>query len=101
MVFICRHLCFLLLLSCHLDDLPAIVTPDPDDDVLAAENDDFLPSCFQHQSKLFQPDEDLPGSHPLALRPTAASTPGARPVSSPPPEPHGTSLLYCLMSLQR
>jgi hypothetical protein len=101
MAFICRCLCFLLSLSCHLDDLPAVVTPDPDDDVLAAENDDFLPSLRQHQPKPSQPDDDPPGSCPPAPGPLAARTPRARPVPTRPPGPRGTSLLYLLMSLRR
>ena len=101
MVFIYRYLCFLLLLSCHLDDWSASVTPDPDDDVLAAENNDFLPSVCQHRPKCSQPDDGPSGSCPLALVHLAASMPGTRPVSSLSLEPRGTSLLYRLMSLQR
>src|SRR5437588_735806 len=96
MVFICRHLCFFLLLSCHLDDLSASVTPDPDDDVLTGANNDFLLSVSQRQPERSQRADGPPGSCPLAFSPLAASTPEARPVSSAPSESGGTSLLYRL-----
>jgi hypothetical protein len=57
MVCICRYLCFFLLLSVHLDDLSALGTPDPTDDVLAGENNDFIPQLCWH------PSERSQGSH--------------------------------------
>jgi hypothetical protein len=81
----------LLILSTPVDDVLAWATPEPEDDAIAAANNEFLPPAAQ-ASVVAQPAA-VPGD------PRAAA--GTRAVSPAGAAPCGLDLLFVLMSLQR
>jgi hypothetical protein len=93
----------LLVLLVPLDDIWAFSTPDPSDDVAAAENNDFQPTVRRSQQD--RPDiKNLPGPGPAAHQPAPVTATAALRVWTGEPRPQapvGASLLYALMSLQR
>src|SRR5215813_2103544 len=92
----------LLLLSVRADDITAAATPDLDDDVLAAQDNDYLPGVRSERTKAAA-DENTPHSFELNVptsRPRASTPTIARiPHSSASPW-LSADLLYCIMSLQ-
>lgn len=86
----------LAVLSTRADDIAAAATPDPDDDVLAAQDNDGLPAVGRQRPRV-TPAETTPCSLGVrlptrgrsALSPTAVRIPRL-----------GADLLYALMSLQ-
>jgi hypothetical protein len=95
------HLLVLLLLSGCLDDAWAVVTPDADDDRLAAENNEYPPRPSQYL-RTPAPARDLPLPGDLLAAGLSGTGP-AHPTTQPAqlPVPSGPPLLYVLMSLQR
>jgi hypothetical protein len=64
---IITHLLIILPLSSQLDDILAASTPEPDDDILAAQDNDYLPAI--HRIKLKEsPNGELPFHHGLTAR---------------------------------
>jgi hypothetical protein len=64
---IITHLLIILPLSSQLDDILAASTPDPDDDILAAQDNDYLPAIHRTKSKV-SPDGELPFHRGLTAR---------------------------------
>jgi hypothetical protein len=94
-------LLILLLVSALADDAWAAATPDADDDVLAAQDNDYTLSARQFQPKGRDHDGPLPdGPGALLVRPFRPA-----PVSAGLPEssaaPDGPSLVYLFRSLRR
>jgi len=96
--------CFLglLVLSVPADDITAAATPDLDDDVLAAQDNDFLPAARSERPKAAAEEDppysfglNFPASSPSAGSPTIAWLPR----SSPSPW-LSADLLCSIMSLQ-
>jgi hypothetical protein len=96
--------CFLVLLvlSVQADDIAAAATPDLDDDVLAAQDNDFLPAARSKRPKGAAEEDpaycfgmNFPASRPSAGSPTIAWLPR----SSPSPW-FCTDLLCSIISLQ-
>jgi hypothetical protein len=96
--------CFLVLLvlSTWADDLAAAATPDLDDDVLAAQDNDYLPAVRLERRKVAAEENtpcsfglNIPVSSPSAVSPTIAW----RSHSSSSPW-LSADLLYSIMSLQ-
>jgi hypothetical protein len=91
----------ILLAFATLDDVIAAATPDPSDDVIAAEHDEYLPSVCRPAQKATG-ESDAP---PPAFLNTpdggscAAPAPGG-PAISPVSPPTGPSPLYVFMSLR-
>ena len=92
----------LLVLSVQADDIAAATTPDPDDDVLAAQDNDYLPSARSGRPKAAVEENtpnpiglNVPASSPRAVTSTMAWLPssGSSPWLS-------ADLLYSTMSLQ-
>jgi hypothetical protein len=92
----------LLVLSVRADDIAAAATPDLDDDILAAQDNDFLPGARSERPKAAA-EENTPNSFGLNVpaRSPRASTPtiARLPHSSPSPW-LSADLLYSIMSLQ-
>jgi hypothetical protein len=95
-----RCLLLALVLSAAADDLWAVATPDPSDDLTATEDNDYIPAA--HRASDWRPRHtaDLPPapatdvtSAPSPARPRRRGT-DARPF-------YCAELLYTLMSLQR
>ncbi len=93
----------LLAASAALDDQCAAATPCPDDDVLAARNNDFTRSAPRHpHSNSRKGAEPLPGG--LGALVALSSTPALHwggPLGQGSCQPARPPLLYLLMSLQR
>jgi|SRR5262245_50496300 len=77
----------LALLSSRADDLRAAATPDPDDDVLAAQDNEYLPAATDHRLRI-GPNDDTPVgttmagiSDPLPLASSAALSLPSRPAT--------------------
>jgi hypothetical protein len=88
-------LCCLLVLLTPADDAWARATPQPEDDVWATDNNDYLPRTAAEAS--LPPLAPAPGTA-LAGASTAPAASVAAPVSI---VPAGPDPLYLLMSLQR
>jgi hypothetical protein len=101
-VKIITHLLIVLLLSTQFDDIRAAATPDPVDDVLAAQDNDYLSTVRISTPKL-APNAGLPCHHGLhalasgspAIASALALLTHALPFLALFPEP-----LYVLMSFQ-
>jgi hypothetical protein len=99
---ILTHLVIILPLSSRWDDIQAAATPDPDDDVLAAQDNDYLPAIHNAKPKV-SPNAGPPFHRGLNVRVrgsrgTASDTAWlahALPFLSLFPDP-----LHVLMSLQ-
>ena len=92
----------LLVLSVQADDIAAAATPDLDDDVLAAQDDDYLPAVRAERRKVaaeeiapYSSELNVPVSRGSAKTPTISWFPH----SSPSPW-LSADLLYCIMSLR-
>jgi hypothetical protein len=93
-------LLILLLASAQLDDAWAAATADADDDVVAAQDNDYTPSARPAQPGGRDSDAPLPGCpgpflvhpSPPALAPAGVPQPAAAP---------GPSLVYLFRSLRR
>ena len=92
----------LLVLSTWADDIAAAATPDPDDDILAAQDNDYLPVVRPARPRAalaeampFAFGMNVRVSRPRAATPTLAWLPH----SSPSPW-LSADLLYSIMSLQ-
>src|SRR5262249_5673133 len=92
----------LLVLSVQADDIAAAATPDPNDDVLAAQDNDYLravpsqrPKAPAEEDTPFSFRVNVPANSPSAATPTAAWLPhsGSSPWLS-------ADLLCSIMSLQ-
>jgi hypothetical protein len=96
-------LLILLLSAAALDDVWACATPDPADDVLAAQNNGYLspPRRAPRDGSrgCNQPLTDAPDTLPGRFSVNASSP--ATPLPAHPGAPSGPALLYVLMSLQR
>jgi hypothetical protein len=94
-------LCLFLLFSAAADDGLAYTTPDPLDDILAAEDNEFIRSESPDTDQQVQ-DHARPAPRFTCACPGRAQGPMSRPAVG---EAHradsGPSLLYTLMSLQR
>ena len=92
----------LLVLSTWADDIAAAATPDLDDDVLAAQDNDYLRAVRPQRPKA-PAEEDTPFSFRLNIpanrRSTASPTMAWFPRSSSSPW-LSADLLYSIMSLQ-
>jgi hypothetical protein len=92
----------LLVLTVQADDIAAAATPDHDDDVLAAQDNDYIPAVRPERPGA-APEEVMPYSFGLnasASGPSAGSPGIVRlPHSSPFPR-LSADRLYSLMSLQ-
>jgi hypothetical protein len=88
----------LLVLVTSLDDLTALSTPGPEDDIAAAENNDYLKQ--QPTTLAGQPADccAFPTPAPIPCPGPASSLVQRAGTISPPP---GPDALYVLMSLQR
>jgi|SRR5262245_43278684 len=92
----------LLVLSAWADDIAAAATPDSDDDVLAAQDNDYLPAVRPERPRAasnevtpFSFGLNVPASCPSAVSPTTV-----RPPHSSPSPWLSADPLYSLMSLQ-
>jgi hypothetical protein len=85
----------LLVLATWVDDALARTTPEPDDDAVAAANNDFLPPAAK------APSVAQPAAMPGDRLDVAMPRPGALAVGPIPAAPLGPDPLYLLMSLQR
>jgi hypothetical protein len=92
----------LLVLSVSVDDIAAAATPDLDDYVLAAQDNDYLPAVPPERPKAklkeatpFSFGLNVPASSPNAVTPTTAW------LSHSSPSPWlSADVLYSIMSLQ-
>jgi len=91
----------LLVLSVRADDIAAAATPDPDDDVLAAQDNDYLPAARLARTRAARQQETpFPfGLNVPATSPIAAYSAMGLPHASPFLWLRG-DLLYSFMSLQ-
>jgi hypothetical protein len=98
-----RSILMLLLLFAPLDDVWASATPDPSDDAIAAQNNEFQHTvCWQKQQRSNVKHLPVPGQaarEAAALSATAVIS--AELGELLPKTPVGPSLIYALMSLQR
>jgi hypothetical protein len=100
-----QGLCWLLVLlvvSAVADDAWAAATPDPDDDVLAARDNDFTLSARPFQPKGRDKDAPSPGGPGASL--AHLSLPAAAPaclLQPPAAASGGPSLVYLFKSLRR
>ena len=91
----------LALLSSRADDLRAAATPDPDDDVLAAQDNEYLPVATDHRLRIGPNDDTSVGtpkagiSDQLPLASSAAASLPSKPAPFLPRDP-----LSSLMSFQ-
>jgi hypothetical protein len=96
------YLLILLLATASLDDGWACATPDPFDDVLAAQDNEYLASGWQHPKGRSHEGDPPPDGFPHGVggvpapAPARATRQGGRPGA-----PSGPALLYLFMSLQR
>jgi hypothetical protein len=94
--------CFLILLlaSASVDDIWASFTPDPDDDVLTLEDNEFLQPTPQREQT---PALELAFPQPADSAVAASASPSAAVGHpwDPPSSGAAPALLYVLMSLQR
>jgi hypothetical protein len=74
------HLLILLLLLSYLDDLQAASTPDPNDDILAAEDNEYLPVVRDARLRTELDDEASPSQGRLNATASDRSTFASRPV---------------------
>src|SRR5438128_1589026 len=91
--------CLLLLLA-SADDALARLTPDPEDDAAAAENNEYLAQPYPAPLRLTQqrtlpPDHSQPPAFSFGNHPQAPARAGGGVL------PLGPELLHLLMSLQR
>jgi hypothetical protein len=92
----------LLVVSTPLDDLWAAATPGPEDDVLAAANNDFLLAARPSQRRgPFDRGVWAPTVYPNAANLPSTASPLRPPPKANPGGPWGAARLYALMSLQR
>jgi hypothetical protein len=92
----------LLVLSVPADDIAAAATPDLDDDVLAAQDNDYLSAVRPERPKAAA-EEDTPFSFGLnvpASSPTALTSTIAWLSHSSPSPWLSADVLYSIMSLQ-
>jgi hypothetical protein len=96
-----RCLLLALVLSAAADDLWAVATPDPSDDVTATEDNDYTPAARRQSDWRPRNTADLPPapaadvtSTPSPALPRRRGGTDARPF-------YCAELLYTLMSLQR
>ena len=94
-------LCLLLLVT-SADDIVASTTPDPTDDWLAAENNDYLTNIRQAVAKTLKTDQEkqtgLLLSPPLGI---LSDLFFSHDLQREAPHLFGPNRLYTLMSLQR
>ena len=96
------YLLVLLLSTASLDDGWACATPDPVDDVLAAQDNEYLAPGWQHpKGPSHEGDPPLPGGPSNGAGGHAAAPARATPLEGRPGAPSGPALLYLFMSLQR
>jgi hypothetical protein len=94
------YILILLLLSAVFDDAWARTTPEPTDDVQAAENNDYLPSSPPQHKRSVEKHPPVSGvPHSAVAGPTADSARG-RLVGERPAALWGPSLLYLFLSLR-
>ena len=74
------HLLILLLLLSYLDDIQAAGTPDPNDDILAAEDNEYLPVVRDARLRTELDDEASPFHGRLHATARDRSTVASRPV---------------------
>jgi hypothetical protein len=93
------HLCCGLLIWAVFDDIVASQTPDPDDDVAAAADNDCLQ--WVPLSLQFRADSQSEMVSPACSDGAAPGTRIVRTLSTLPASHHLSNPLYLLMSLQR
>ena len=92
----------LLVFSAWADDIWAAATPDPDDDILASQDNDFLPSVRREQFRA-TPEDEVPIAY--GFKCTTGGVSAEAPTLVQPPSnatfpPIIADLLHTLMSLQ-
>jgi hypothetical protein len=94
-------LCLLLLVT-SADDIVASTTPDPVDDWLAAENNDYLTNTRPAVAKIQKTDQEKSTGLLLSSRPGIVSDLFfSQDLQGEAPHLFGPNRLYTLMSLQR
>src|SRR5262249_47671949 len=88
----------LLVLSVRADDIAAAATPELDDDVLAAQDNDYL-SPVRPERRKVRADENTPYSFGLNVPASSPSVVTPRSHSTPSPW-LSADLLYSIMSLR-
>jgi hypothetical protein len=94
------YILILLLLSAVFDDVWARTTPDPDDDIRAAENNDYLRSSPQQHKRSIEKHPPVSGVPQSAVADPSADSARGRLVGERPAALWGPSLLYLFMSLR-
>jgi hypothetical protein len=97
---ILAYFLMLLLAFATLDDVIAAATPDPSDDVIAAEHDEYLPSACRPAQK---PAGESSAPPPAPLGTPAGgdcAAPAGGPAAALVSPPAGPSPLYIFMSLR-
>jgi len=93
------YLLILLLATAWVDDAVAAATPDPADDLLALQDNEYLPAaarpCTRSCSLDSLPPEPVP---PTLARPGLTSAARLSPAG---PRPAGPPLVYVLLTLRR